>query len=89
MIYKNILVEQEERMGIIKINRPEVRNALDNQTLTEISHALETLEIDDGVGVIVFTGKGEKSICGWGGYQPTKRKAVPGRSFSGNVRCLP
>ena len=50
-------------MGIIKINRPEVRNALDNQTITEISHALETLEIDDGVGVIVFTGNGEKSFA--------------------------
>lgn len=63
MIYENILVEQEERMGIIKINRPEVRNALDNQTLTEINHALENLEIDDGVGVIVITGNGEKSFA--------------------------
>ena len=39
MAYQNILVELEEQIGIIKLNRPEVRNALDAQTLTEISYA--------------------------------------------------
>ena len=63
MAYQNILVELEEQIGIIKLNRPEVRNALDAQTLTEISYALETLENDEGVGVIVITGAGEKSFA--------------------------
>jgi enoyl-CoA hydratase len=63
MYYENILVEQTEQIGVIKLNRPDVRNALDGQTLTEISVALETLENDDGVGVIVFTGAGEKSFA--------------------------
>ncbi|MFE4706355.1 enoyl-CoA hydratase/isomerase family protein [Peribacillus simplex] len=85
MIYKNILVEQVERMGIIKINRPEVRNALDNQTLTEISQALETLEIDDGVGVIVFTGNGEKSFAAGADISQLREKQsldalIPGMS---------
>jgi enoyl-CoA hydratase len=63
MDYQNILVELEEQIGIIKLNRPEVRNALDAQTLTEINDALETLENDEGVGIIVIKGAGEKSFA--------------------------
>ena len=60
---QTILVEKEEKIGIIKINRPEVRNALDARTLAELSQALETLENDDQTGVIVITGAGEKSFA--------------------------
>ena len=63
MDYQNVLVEFEDRIGIIKLNRPEVRNALDSQTLAEMSHALEALENDESIGVIVITGAGEKSFA--------------------------
>ena len=63
MNYENILVEVEDRIGTIKLNRPEVRNALDARTLLEIENALETMEKNDRVQVIVFTGSGEKSFA--------------------------
>lgn len=63
MNYENILVESEDRIGVIKLNRPEVRNALDAKTLAEMSHAVEALEADERVGVIVITGAGEKSFA--------------------------
>ena len=63
MDYQNVLVEFEDRIGIIKLNRPEVRNALDAKTLAEIGHALEALENDESIGVIVITGAGEKSFA--------------------------
>lgn len=63
MGFENILVQKEERIGVIKINRPEVRNALDGKTLQEIERALEILERDEEVGAIVFTGEGEKSFA--------------------------
>ena len=63
MTYQNILLEKEGRIGIIKINRPEVRNALNGQTVQEISHAFEVLDNDPEVGVIVFTGAGEKAFA--------------------------
>lgn len=59
----NILVEQEDRIGIIKINRPEVRNALNNQTIQEILTAFDLFDNNDEVGVIVFTGVGEKAFA--------------------------
>ena len=63
MTYQNILLEKEGRIGIIKINRPEVRNALNGQTVQEISQAFEVLDNDPEVGVIVFTGAGEKAFA--------------------------
>ncbi|MEW9673550.1 enoyl-CoA hydratase/isomerase family protein [Ammoniphilus sp. 3BR4] len=63
MKYQNLVVEQVERIGVIRINRPDVRNALDAQTLSEISQALDTLENEEEVGVIVITGAGEKSFA--------------------------
>ena len=63
MDYQNVLVEFEDRIGIIKLNRPEVRNALDAKTQAEIGHALDLLENDDRIGVIVITGAGEKSFA--------------------------
>lgn len=50
------------RMAVLTVNRPEVRNALNRQVLSEIEAVLEELEERDDVGVVVFTGSGEKSF---------------------------
>ena len=88
MDYQNILVECEDRIGIIKLNRPEVRNALDAQTLAEMSHALEVLENDEGIGVIVITGAGEKSFAAGADISQLRAKQ-PRRARPGNVRSIP
>ncbi|MGD8189424.1 enoyl-CoA hydratase/isomerase family protein [Brevibacillus ginsengisoli] len=63
MIHNNILVEKEGAMGIIKINRPNVRNALDRDTVAEMRQRFHELENDETVRVIVFTGAGNKSFA--------------------------
>lgn len=63
MGYNNIEITGRERLALITINRPEVRNALNAETLKEIAAALKELEQDDAVGCIVFTGKGEKAFA--------------------------
>lgn len=82
---QTILVEKEEKIRIIKINRPEVRNALDARTLAELSQALETLENDDQTGVIVITGAGEKSFAAGADIRQLREKQpldalIPGMS---------
>ncbi|MFM1651789.1 enoyl-CoA hydratase/isomerase family protein [Brevibacillus sp. B_LB10_24] len=62
-MYNNILVEVAEGIGIITINRPEVRNALSAETLQEIVQALEETRENQEVRVLVFTGSGEKSFA--------------------------
>ncbi|WP_338473358.1 enoyl-CoA hydratase-related protein (plasmid) [Niallia sp. XMNu-256] len=82
---QNILVEKEGQIGIIKLNRPEVRNALDGKTLLEISNALDFLENEDEIGVIVITGTGEKSFAAGADIKQLREKLptdalVPGMS---------
>ena len=62
MTYENILVKKEEKTAVITINRPESLNALNAQTIKEISNALDELQSDNEVRVIILTGSGEKSF---------------------------
>lgn len=63
MTYENIEVEVKNRLAFITINRPEVRNALNMETVRELLHALREAEENNEVGCIVFTGKGEKAFA--------------------------
>ncbi|UCE37584.1 MAG: enoyl-CoA hydratase/isomerase family protein [Thermoplasmata archaeon] len=59
---KNILVEKENNIGIISMNRPKALNALNSETLSELRTAVFTLGNDPDVGVIIITGSGEKAF---------------------------
>jgi enoyl-CoA hydratase/carnithine racemase len=61
--YETILTEVEEGIGRITINRPDVRNALNTQVLGDLRQALAEFRHDSEVGVVVFTGAGEKSFA--------------------------
>jgi enoyl-CoA hydratase len=60
--YETLLVERRERVAIITINRPEKRNALNIKTREEGAALLEDLRNDASVGVVVFTGAGDKAF---------------------------
>ncbi len=59
---ETILIEKEGRVAILTINRPDKLNALNQQVRDEVLAALDELAADDGVGVVVLTGAGEKSF---------------------------
>ena len=61
--YETIITETEEGIGRITINRPNVRNALNTQVLGDFRQALVEFRHDREVGVVVFTGAGEKSFA--------------------------
>jgi len=60
--YETLLLERRDRVAIITINRPEKRNALNIKTREEGAALLEELRNDDSVGVVVFTGAGDKAF---------------------------
>jgi enoyl-CoA hydratase len=60
--YETLIVERRNRVAVITINRPEKRNALNIQTRAEGAAALEELREDDSIGVVVFTGAGDKAF---------------------------
>lgn len=61
--YETILTGIEEGVGTIMVNRPQDRNALNTQVLGDIRQALAEFRHDQGVGVVVFTGAGERSFA--------------------------
>jgi len=55
--YENLIVEKlPDGVGLIRINRPRVRNALNQATMAEIVAAVAAFDDDPGVGCIVLTG---------------------------------
>jgi len=58
MSYTAIIVEKkaEEKLGIITLNRPEVRNAINQTVRTELAQAIADMEADNNVRAIILTG---------------------------------
>ena len=54
--YETILFETRQHVGLVRINRPKARNALNSTVLHELAEALETFDADPEVGAIVITG---------------------------------
>lgn len=62
MEYENLIVEQNEKITTLIINRPKKLNALNRETLSELHEALKTLKDDDATKIIILTGSGEKAF---------------------------
>ena len=61
--FENLLVERSNSVGVIRLNRPNVRNALSSSLMKELVSALESFEADAEIRCIVLTGN-EKAFSG-------------------------
>ena len=61
--YQNILVDRDENVGIVTLNRPNALNALNFQLVGEVAEALMEFERDESIRCIVITGAGEKAFA--------------------------
>jgi enoyl-CoA hydratase len=57
-----ILVDREDAVAVVTVDRQDALNALDVATLTELRDRLRELAADDEVRVVVLTGAGEKAF---------------------------
>jgi enoyl-CoA hydratase len=94
--YETLLVERRGRVAIITINRPEKRNALNIQTRAEGAAVLDELREDESVGVVIFTGAGDKAFIAGadiaefaGRTALTQRDVMLGRSLFTAVDTFP
>ena len=62
MAYETIIVEIEDHIALITLNRPDALNALNDQLLSELVDALENAQSNDKVRCIVLTGS-EKAFA--------------------------
>nr|AEO27401.1 methacrylate hydratase [Pseudomonas sp. 19-rlim] len=64
MAFETLLLEIQDRVGLITLNRPKALNALNSQLITELNQVLDRLETDPGIGCIVITGSSKAFAAG-------------------------
>jgi enoyl-CoA hydratase len=62
MAFDNLLVERDDAVAIVTVNRPKVLNALNAQTLDELRRAVLELKQDAAVRAVVLTGAGDRAF---------------------------
>jgi len=62
--YKTILVEEKEGIGYLTLNRPEVRNAFNQEMIDELREALRLIDKDKEIRVLIITGAGKAFQAG-------------------------
>ncbi|MEB3286513.1 MAG: enoyl-CoA hydratase/isomerase family protein [Vampirovibrionales bacterium] len=61
--FEHLIYEKYDGRAKITLNRPEVYNAFNLKTFQELVRAIEDASWDDGVGVLIITGSGDKAFC--------------------------
>lgn len=64
MAYKTLIVEIEDHIALIKLNRPDALNALNSELLGELAHAVTEAGKNDKVRCIVLTGSDKAFAAG-------------------------
>ncbi len=62
--YKTIRLEQKEGIGYLTLNRPEVRNAFNQEMIDELQEALRVIDKDNEIRVLIITGAGKAFQAG-------------------------
>ena len=62
MQYNNIIIETNQGLAEVTINRPQALNALNAATIEELTHCIQALEADATVRVVILTGAGGKAF---------------------------
>src|SRR5918993_760123 len=62
MTFENLLLDSDGGVVVITVNRPQVLNALNSQTIDELRQAIVQLKHDTFVRAVIITGAGEKSF---------------------------
>jgi len=62
MEFKNLRLEKRSPLAVITVDRPKVLNALNAETLTELSEIFEELAADPEIRVILLAGAGDRAF---------------------------
>ncbi len=74
MEYENILFERRDKIGFVIVNRPEVLNVLNMNTIEELSDIFARIKVDPEVEVVILTGSGAKAFVAGGDIEELGRQ---------------
>ena len=61
-MYKTLIYEKKDNIGILTVNRPDKLNAISNELTSELRSLLGELEKEEKLRVLVITGAGDKAF---------------------------
>ena len=64
MAYETLMVDRQDPLALIRLNRPQALNALNGQLMDELTHALDEAEGDEAIRAIVLTGSDRAFAAG-------------------------
>ena len=83
MGFENLLYEVNAQIARITFHRPDVLNALNRRTLSELGECLNTVQRDGDIRVVILTGAGEKAfVAGADINELAQRTPADGKDFS-------
>ncbi len=82
MAYKNIKIETDGKIGIIKMNRPEVLNAVNVETMLELENAVNELNDNKDIFVVIITGEGKAFVSGSDISRLAEMDTIMARNYS-------
>jgi enoyl-CoA hydratase/carnithine racemase len=63
--YETIRVDRrDDGVAILTLDRPEAANTISRQLMADVNRALDAVEADAGIRVLIVTGAGERHFCG-------------------------
>jgi enoyl-CoA hydratase len=78
-----VLLEKKDRVAMVTLNRPEVLNALNAQTVSDLATAFDDVARDDAIGVVILTGSGDKAFAAGADISElVKNDALSGRDMA-------
>lgn len=66
MSYEHILLDREDGVGIVTLNRPDKLNAMNRKLSSELREAVKELDAEEAIGCIVVTGAGTRAFSAGG-----------------------
>lgn len=82
MEYKTIKLEFDGTIGILTLNRPQAMNALNLEVYKELNLALDVIEKNDEVCVLIVTGEGKAFVAGADIAEMSPMNSEQGTAFS-------
>jgi enoyl-CoA hydratase len=87
MDYRNLTLDVEGRLATLTINRPDVRNALDTETVEEFHRALRDVQ-KERCTVLIVTGAGDKAFVSGADINAIRRRTRDDALASINSRLM-
>lgn len=82
MPFEFVVTEKKERIGFVKINRPEVYNAVSVEAIVELEQAMKVFNDDEEVSVVIITGEGKAFVSGSDISRLVQMDSIKAREYS-------